>query len=324
MENCAEAVTIVFDKTGTLTDAAPSVKDVVTFNGSNEDEMLRLAACLEEHYPHSMANAVVSEAVRRSLEHEEKHSRVEYVVAHGIASSIDEKKVCIGSYHFVFEDEGCVIPEEEQERFDALPDEYSHLYLAIDGILCAVILIEDPLKKEAAGVIRLLHQEGISRVVMLTGDSDRTARAVAARVGVDDYRSEVLPEDKAEFIREEHNAGRMVIMVGDGVNDSPALSEADCGVAINSGAAIAREIADVTISEDDLHSLVTLRRISSALMTRIHRNYTAILSINSVLILLGVLGILPSTGTALLHNVSTIGISMRSMTDLLEENGKQK
>lgn len=324
MENCAEAVTIVFDKTGTLTDAAPSVKDVVTFNGSNEDEMLRLAACLEEHYPHSMANAVVSEAVRRSLEHEEKHSRVEYVVAHGIASSIDEKKVCIGSYHFVFEDEGCVIPEEEQERFDALPDEYSHLYLAIDGILCAVILIEDPLKKEAAGVIRLLHQEGISRVVMLTGDSDRTARAVAARVGVDDYRSEVLPEDKAEFIREEHNAGRMVIMVGDGVNDSPALSEADCGVAINSGAAIAREIADVTISEDDLHSLVTLRRISSVLMTRIHRNYTAILSINSVLILLGVLGILPSTGTALLHNVSTIGISMRSMTDLLEENGKQK
>ena len=324
MENCAEAVTIVFDKTGTLTDAAPSVKDVVAFNGSNEDEMLRLAACLEEHYPHSMANAVVSEAVRRSLEHEEKHSRVEYVVAHGIASSIDDKKVCIGSYHFVFEDEGCVIPEEEQERFDAIPDEYSHLYLAIDGILCAVILIEDPLKKEAAGVIRLLHQEGISRVVMLTGDSDRTARAVAARVGVDDYRSEVLPEDKAEFIREEHNAGRMVIMVGDGVNDSPALSEADCGVAINSGAAIAREIADVTISEDDLHSLVTLRRISSALMTRIHRNYTAILSINSVLILLGVLGILPSTGTALLHNVSTIGISMRSMTDLLEENGKQK
>ena len=324
MENCAQAVTIVFDKTGTITAASPSVRDVVPFGGNDPDEMLRLAACLEEHYPHSMANAVVSEAIRRGLDHEEKHSRVEYVVAHGIASSIDGKKLCIGSYHFVFEDERCVIPEGEQAAFDALPDEYSHLYLAINGVLCAVILIEDPLKAEAVSVIRQLHQEGIERVVMLTGDSDRTARAVAARVGVDDYRSEVLPEDKALFIREEHAAGRMVIMVGDGVNDSPALSEADCGVAINSGAAIAREIADITISEDDLHALVTLRALSTALMDRIHRNYRTILSFNSFLILLGIFGILPSTSTALLHNISTIGISLHSMTDLLSDSGKHK
>ena len=317
LENYSEAATIVFDKTGTLTAASPTVREVAAFNGEDSDEMLRLAACLEEHYPHSMANAVVAEALRRRLEHEEKHSKVEYIVAHGIASSIDGRRVCIGSCHFIFEDEKTVIPKGEEERFEALPDEYSHLYMAIDGVLSAVILIEDPLKPEAAAVVRRLHEMGIERVVMMTGDSARTARAVADLTGVDAYFAEVLPEEKAGFIRSEHESGRKVIMVGDGVNDSPALSEADCGVAINSGAAIAREIADVTISEDDLHSLLTMKQISDGLMNRIHGNYRKIISFNSFLILMGVMGVFPSTTTALLHNVSTIGISLDSMRDLL-------
>lgn len=317
LENCSEASTIVFDKTGTLTCAQPSVRGIVSFDGSDENEMLRLAACLEEHYPHSIANAVVKEAVSRNLEHEERHSTVEYIVAHGIASSIDGKKVCIGSYHFIFEDEGVQIPDEEKARFDALPDEYSHLYMSIDGRLAAVILIEDPLKPEASDIVRRLHDLGIDKVVMMTGDSERTAKAVAALVGVDDYYSEVLPEEKASFIRKEHEAGRKVIMVGDGVNDSPALSESDCGIAINSGAAIAREVADITISEDDLHALLTLKQISDGLMRRIRTNYRTIISFNSFLILMGMMGVLPSTSTALLHNLSTIGISLHSMTDLL-------
>lgn len=317
LENCSEASTIVFDKTGTLTCASPSVRGIEVFGGSDPDEMLRLAACLEEHYPHSMANAVVHEAQLRSLEHEERHSSVEYIVAHGIASSIDGEKVCIGSYHFIFEDEQAEIPEGESEHFDSLPDEYSHLYMAIDGRLAAVILIEDPLKAEAAEIVGKLHELGIQRVVMMTGDSDRTARAVAARVGVDGYYAEVLPEEKADFIRREHDAGRKVIMVGDGVNDSPALSESDCGVAINSGAAIAREIADITISEDDLHALITLKQLSDGLMDRIHGNYRRIITFNSFLMLMGALGVMPSTMTALLHNASTIAISLKSMTDIL-------
>lgn len=317
LENCSEASTIVFDKTGTLTCASPSVRGIEVFGGSDPDEMLRLAACLEEHYPHSMANAVVHEAQLRSLEHEERHSSVEYIVAHGIASSIDGEKVCIGSYHFIFEDEQAEIPEGESEHFDSLPDEYSHLYMAIDGRLAAVILIEDPLKAEAAEIVGKLHELGIQRVVMMTGDSDRTARAVAARVGVDGYYAEVLPEEKADFIRREHDAGRKVIMVGDGVNDSPALSESDCGVAINSGAAIAREIADITISEDDLHALITLKQLSDGLMDRIHGNYRRIITFNSFLMLMGALGVMPSTTTALLHNASTIAISLKSMTDIL-------
>lgn len=254
---------------------------------------------------------------RETVEHEEKHSAVEYIVAHGIASSIDGRKVRIGSHHFIFEDERISIPEDEREKYDALPPEYSHLYLAVDGVLSAVILVEDPLKKEAAAVIRSLHDLGIGRVVMMTGDSDRTAAAVAGKVGVDAYYSEVLPEEKAAFIKAEHEAGRKVIMVGDGVNDSPALSESDCGVAINSGAAIAREIADVTISEDDLHSLIVMKQISDGLMRRIRGNYRSILTFNSFLILMGILGIFPSTTTALLHNMSTIGISLHSMTNLL-------
>ncbi len=317
LENYAEASTIVFDKTGTLTNASPKVKEVVPFNGEDPSEMLRLAACLEEHYPHSIANAVVAEAGRRNLHHEERHSTVDYVVAHGIVSTIDERKVLIGSQHFIFEDEACTVPEGEQQAFDDLPDEYSHLYLAIDGVLSAVILIEDPLKEEAASTVRSLHELGFTRIVMMTGDSERTARAVAAKAGVDDYMAEVLPEEKAAFIRKEHEAGRKVIMIGDGINDSPALSEADCGVAINSGAAIAREIADITISEDDLRSLITLRLLSEKLMQRIHGNYRNILVFNSFLLLMGAMGIFPSTTTALLHNVSTIGISLSSMTDLL-------
>ncbi len=317
LENCCEAKTIVFDKTGTLTCASPSVCGVETFEGEDEDEMLRLAACLEEHYPHSMANAVVREAQARNLEHEERHSTVEYIVAHGIASSIDGKKVCIGSYHFIFEDEKTVIPEEEREHFESLPDEYSHLYMSIDGRLAAVILIEDPLKAEASEIVKKLHFLGIDRVVMMTGDSERTARAVAKMVGVDDYYSEVLPEEKAAFIRKEHDQGRKVMMVGDGVNDSPALSESDCGIAINSGAAIAREIADITISEDDLHALVVLKELSDALMDRIHGNYRSIIAFNSFLMLMGALGVLPSATTALLHNASTLAFSLNSMTNLL-------
>ena len=318
LENCSEATTIVFDKTGTLTCASPSVREVVPFGGEDPEEVLRLAACLEEHYPHSMANAVVAEALNRELDHEERHSTVEYIVAHGIASSIDGKKVCIGSYHFIFEDEGVTVPKDEQEKFDALPDEYSHLYMAIDGSLVGVILIEDPLKAEAADTVKKLHAAGFDRIVMMTGDSERTAKAVAAKVGVDDYYSEVLPEEKAAFIRKEHKAGRKVIMVGDGVNDSPALSESDCGIAINSGAAIAREIADITISEDDLRALIVLKQLSDSLMKRINGNYRTIISFNSFLMLMGVLGVFPSTTTALLHNVSTIGISLNSMTNLLK------
>lgn len=313
LENIAQAETIVFDKTGTLTMASPTVHDVAAFDGNDPKEMLRLAACLEEHYPHTIANAVVREALRRNLDHEEKHSTVEYIVAHGIASSIDGHAVRIGSYHYIFEDEGAIIPAGERDLFDSLPDEYSHLYLAIDGKLAAVLLIDDPLKEEAGETILRLHDLGFARIVMMTGDSERTAHAVAEKVGVDDFYAEVLPEEKAAFIKAEHVQGRKVIMVGDGINDSPALSEADCGIAINSGAAIAREIADVTISEDDLHSLITLRRISDGMMKRIRGNYRKILSFNSFLIVMGILGIFPSSLNALLHNTSTIAISLNSM-----------
>ena len=317
MEDFATAQTIIFDKTGTLTRAEPKVKNVVSFGGNDPQEMLRLAACLEEHYPHSIANAVVNCAKARGLRHDEKHSKVQYIVAHGIASEVDGIQVRIGSMHFIFEDEGVKIPEGEQERFDSLPDEYSHLYLAIGGELAAVILIEDPIKPEAEEAIHDLHKEGFSRIVMLTGDSERTAKAVAARIGVDDYRSEVLPEDKASYIASEHKEGRKVVMIGDGVNDSPALSSADVGVAINSGAAIAREIADVTISENDLTELVQLRRLCSALHRRTNGNYRFILTFNSLLIILGMFGILQPSSTALLHNTSTILIGLHSMTDLM-------
>ena len=319
MEAYAEADTMVFDKTGTLTAATPVLRRVVPFNGTEEKEMLRLAACLEEHYPHSVANAVVNAAKERGLDHEERHAKVAYVVAHGIVSSVDGERLCIGSHHFIFEDEGCTVPAGEEETLAALPDEYSHLYLAIGGVLSAVLLIEDPVKEEAAETIRVLHGLGLNKLVMMTGDSERTAASVASRVGVDDYRAEVLPEDKAGFIRSEREQGRKVVMIGDGINDSPALSEADVGVAINSGAAIAREIADITIAEDDLHALATLRLLSTALMDRIHGNYRRIVGFNSALILLGMLGLLPPAATALLHNGSTIAISLKSMTDLLPE-----
>ena len=319
LENFAEAETMVFDKTGTLTAASPTVKAVVSFGGNDEKEMLRLAACLEEHYPHLAANAVVKAAREQQLDHEEKHSRVNYVVAHGIASSVDGECVCIGSYHFIFEDEGCVIPAGEEEKLRNLPAEYSHLYLAVGGKLTAVILIEDPVKEGAADTIRALHALGFKKLVMMTGDSERTAAAVAARVGVDAFHAEVLPEDKAAYIRAEHENGSKVVMIGDGINDSPALSEADVGVAINSGAAIAREIADITISEDDLMGLVTLRRLSTGLMDRIHFNYRGIILFNSTLIALGMLGVLTPASTALLHNASTIAISLKSMTNLLPE-----
>ena len=317
MEAVSEASAIVFDKTGTLTHASPHVVRVIPFGGKDADEMLRLAACLEEHYPHSMANAVVAGAAERGLLHEERHSEVEYVVAHGISSGVDGEKVVIGSYHFVFEDEQCVIPEGEQAAFDALPREYSLLFLAISGTLAAVICIEDPLRDEAPDVIRQLHDCGFSRIVMMTGDNKRTAKTVAAKVGVDECYYEVLPEDKAAFIRAEHEAGRTVIMIGDGVNDSPALSEADAGIAISTGAAIAREIADITISADDLYALVTLRQISRAMMQRIHWNYRTIIGFNFGLIVLGVAGILPPATSAFLHNTSTLAISMRSMKNLL-------
>ena len=319
LEAVAAADTIVFDKTGTLTHAAPRVAQVIPFGRHQEPEMLRLAACLEEHYPHSMANAVVAEARARGLTHEEYHSQVQYVVAHGISSMVNDKKVLIGSAHFVFEDEGCRIPQGEQEKFDALPPEYSHLYLCIAGQLAAVICVHDPLRREAAAAVAALHRCGIRRVVMMTGDSRRTAESVAAQVGVDEVHAEVLPEDKAEFISRAKAQGHTVIMVGDGVNDSPALSEADAGIAISSGAAIAREIADITVASGDLFALVTLRQISQALMQRIHRNYRFIVGFNFSLIVLGVAGILPPTTSALLHNLSTLGISLRSMTDLLPE-----
>ncbi len=318
LEAVSEAQTIVFDKTGTLTHAQPRVAEVVPFGGRDEAEMLRLAACLEEHYPHSMANAVVAEAAARGLQHEERHSKVEYVVAHGISSQVGDDKVVIGSYHFVFQDEGCHIPEGEQDRFDALDPAYSHLYLAISGELAAVICVFDPLREEAPAVIESLRRLGLNKIVMMTGDNERTARAIAAQVGVDEYHAEVLPEDKAAFIRAEHEKGRKVIMIGDGVNDSPALSEADAGIAISDGAAIAREIADITVSADDLFALVTLKAISDALMHRIHRNYRTIIGFNFSLIVLGVAGVLPPATSSLLHNASTIAISLHSMTNLLE------
>ena len=314
MEAVAEADTIVFDKTGTLTYSAPKVAKVLTFGGRDENEMLRLAACLEEHYPHSIANAVVAEAASRGLIHEEFHSKVEYVVAHGISSMVEGERVLIGSHHFIIEDEQCSEPDDE--RYRELPGEYSHLYLAIGGEVAAVICIEDPLREEAADVIEKLHEYGISRVIMMTGDNERTARAVAEKVGVDEYHAEVLPENKAAFIREEHEAGRRVIMIGDGVNDSPALSEADAGIAISTGAAIAREIADITISADDLYALVELKRLSNELMARIGRNYRTIIGFNGGLIGLGVLGVLPPATSALLHNASTLAIGLRSMTEL--------
>ena len=319
LEAVAKADTIVFDKTGTLTYATPTVAAVIPFGGHDEAEMLRLAACLEEHYPHSMANAVVAEAKRRELTHEEYHSQVQYVVAHGISSMVEGKKVIIGSAHFVFEDEGCCIPAGERPKFDALPAAYSHLYLCIDGELAAVICIHDPLRREAREAVRALHESGFANVVMMTGDNRRTAEAVAAEVGVDAVYAEVLPEDKAAFIRQEKAKGHTVIMVGDGVNDSPALSEADAGIAISTGAAIAREIADITIASENLFELVTLRRLGEALMARIHRNYRFIVGFNFSLIVLGVAGVLPPTTSALLHNMSTLGISLKSMTDLLPD-----
>ena len=322
LEAVARADTIVFDKTGTLTYATPKVAQIITFGSYKEPDMLRLAACLEEHYPHSMANAVVEEAKVRGLSHEEYHSQVQYVVAHGISSMVEGRSVLIGSAHFVFEDEGCRVPEGEQEKFDSLPDAYSHLYLCIAGELAAVICIFDPLRKEARAAVQALHDCGISKVVMMTGDNRKTAEAVARQVGVDAMFAEVLPEDKAEFIRREKAAGHTVIMVGDGVNDSPALSEADAGIAISTGAAIAREIADITIASEDLFELATLRKLGEALMARIHRNYRFIVGFNFSLIVLGVAGVLPPTTSALLHNMSTLGISLKSMTDLLPENEK--
>ena len=320
LEAVAKADTIVFDKTGTLTYAAPKVAQIVPFGGHREADMLRLAACLEEHYPHSMANAVVEEAKRRGLTHEEYHSQVQYVVAHGISSMVEDKKVIIGSAHFVFEDEGCCIPEGEQEKYDALPAAYSHLYLCIDGELAAVICIHDPLRREAKDAVKALHESGFTNVVMMTGDNRRTAESVAAEVGVDAVYAEVLPEDKAAFIRQEKEKGHTVIMVGDGVNDSPALSEADAGIAISTGAAIAREIADITVASEDLFELVTLRKLSEALMDRIHGSYRFIVAFNLSLITLGVAGVLPPAISALLHNTSTLGIGLKNMTDLLEEH----
>ena len=324
LENMAKADTIVFDKTGTLTHATPTVAQVVPFGGRKEAEMLRLAACLEEHYPHSIANAVVEEAKKRGLSHEEYHSQVQYVVAHGISSMVEGKKVLIGSAHFVFEDEGCHVPVGEEDKFAALPAEYSHLYLCIAGELAAVICIHDPLRREARAAVAALHECGFTNVVMMTGDNRKTAEAVAAEVGVDAVYAEVLPEDKAAFIHQQREKGHTVIMVGDGVNDSPALSEADAGIAISTGAAIAREIADITIASEDLFALVTLRRLGEGLMRRIHRNYRFIVGFNFSLIVLGVAGILPPTTSALLHNMSTLGISLRSMTDLLPDGEQPK
>ena len=324
LEAVARADTIVFDKTGTLTHATPTVAQVVPFGGRKEAEMLRLAACLEEHYPHSIANAVVEEAKKRGLSHEEYHSQVQYVVAHGISSMVEGKKVLIGSAHFVFEDEGCHVPVGEEDKFAALPAEYSHLYLCIAGELAAVICIHDPLRREARAAVAALHECGFTNVVMMTGDNRKTAEAVAAEVGVDAVYAEVLPEDKAAFIHKQREQGHTVIMVGDGVNDSPALSEADAGIAISTGAAIAREIADITIASEDLFALVTLRRLGEGLMRRIHRNYRFIVGFNFSLIVLGVAGILPPTTSALLHNMSTLGISLRSMTDLLPDGEQPK
>ena len=317
LEAVSEATTIVFDKTGTLTKAKPTVRMVVPFCEMEENELLRLAACLEEHFPHSMAKAVVQEAVARGLDHEEMHSKVEYIVAHGISSHVGEHRVIIGSYHFVFDDEKCTVPEIYQDQFRKLPDEYSHLYMALDGVLSAVICIEDPLRPESAAVITALRDAGFQKIVMMTGDSERTAAAVAAKVGVDEYFSEVLPEDKARFIEQEKALGHKVLMIGDGVNDSPALSAADAGIAISDGAELAREIADITIAADDLSRIVQLKYLSSALIRRIHGNYRKIVGINTALIVLGVAGVIQPTTSAMLHNTSTLAISLQSMQDLL-------
>ena len=318
LEAMAEADTIVFDKTGTLTKAKPTVVDVVSFNGQDSDELLRIAACLEEHFPHSMAKAVVDAAAEKNLEHEEVHSEVEYIVAHGISSMIDGQKVVIGSHHFVFEDEKCTVDPEKMGTFNSLPPEYSHLYMAINNRLAAVICIEDPLREEAAAVIRSLKMAGIGKVVMMTGDSDRTAKAIAKKAGIDEYYSEVLPEDKANFVEKEKAKGRKVIMIGDGINDSPALSAADIGISISDGAEIAREIADVTIGADNLYEIVTLKALSNGLVKRIDKNYRFIVSFNAGLIVLGVAGIIPPTMSALLHNGSTLAIGMKSMENLLD------
>ena len=323
LEAAAKADTIVFDKTGTLTYAQPKVAKIVTFGNRAENDMLRLAACLEEHYPHSLANAVVEEAKARGLNHEEYHSKVEYVVAHGISSTVENRKVVIGSYHFVFEDENCRIPDGDEQKFADISDEYSHLYLAVSGVRTAVICISDPLRKEAKDAIKALHALGVKNVVMMTGDNEKTAAAVAREVGVDEYHAEVLPEDKAKFIREEKTAGRTVIMIGDGVNDTPALSEADVGIAINTGAAIAKEIADITISSEDLFEIVKLRELASALTKRIDRNYSFIVGFNFMLIVLGVAGFIQPTTSAMLHNMSTLGISLKSMTNLLPESREE-
>ena len=324
MEAISEANTIVFDKTGTLTYAKPKVEQIITFMGEDENEMLRMAACLEEHYPHSMANAVVTEAELRDLHHAERHSKVEYVVAHGISSIYEGKRVLIGSYHFVFEDEHCEIPKGEEEKFNSIPEEYSSLYLAVNGKLAAAILISDPLRAEAKDVIGRLKSLGIDKVVMMTGDNKHTAKAVAKKVGVDEFYAEVLPEDKATFIQEEHKKGRKVIMVGDGINDSPALSEADTGIAISAGAAIAREVADVTVSEGNLYELVILKEISNRLMRRINDNYRFIIGFNSALIAMGFFGVITPSGSALFHNLSTIATGLKSMTALLPEEKKEE
>lgn len=322
LEAVAEADTIVFDKTGTLTMAKPQVAQVVSFNGQDEDELLRIAACMEEHFPHSMAKAVVNAAKEKELEHEEMHSKVEYIVAHGISTTIEGKRAIIGSYHFVFEDEQCRVPEGMEERFRQIPEEYSRLYLAIEGRLAAVICIKDPLREEAADVIKKLKHYGISKVVMMTGDSEKTARAIAEKVGVDEYYSEVLPEDKAKYVERERELGRRVIMIGDGINDSPALSAANVGIAIGDGAEIAKEIADITISARSLYELVTLKRLSDSLMKRIQKNYRRIVGINTGLIGLGVTGVIQPTTSALLHNTTTLAIGIESMNNLLTEDGR--
>lgn len=320
LEAVAEADTIVFDKTGTLTKAQPTVAEVVSFSETKSpDELLRIAACLEEHFPHSMAKAVVDAAKEKHLDHEEMHSKVEYIVAHGISTTINGEKAIIGSYHFVFEDENSIIPEGMEEKFRHLPEEYSHLYLALEGVLAAVICIEDPLRPEAAEIIRQLKKAGLKKIVMMTGDSERTAKAIAKKVGVDEYYAEVLPEDKANFVEKEKAEGRKVIMIGDGINDSPALSAADIGIAISEGAEIAREIADITVAADDLAEILVLRMLSNRLMKRIHKNYRFIVTFNAGLILLGVGGILQPTTSALLHNTSTLYIGLKSMGNLLDE-----
>ena len=323
LEAMAEADTIVFDKTGTITKAQPVVSDVISFCDEEPDELLKIAACLEEHFPHSMAKAVVRAAMDKGLVHEENHSKVEYIVAHGISSRIQDKKVIIGSYHFVFEDEQCVIPQGKEELFESLSGECSHLYLAIDGVLVAVIAITDPIREEASQVVSMLRKCGLSKIVMMTGDSERTAEVVAAKVGVDEYYSEVLPEDKASYVEKEHQAGRKVIMIGDGVNDSPALSAADVGIAICDGAEMAREIADITIAGDNLEELVTLKRLSNALVKRIHGNYRQIVGFNTGLILCGIGGVMQPATSALLHNTSTLAISVKSMKDLLSEKDEK-